>query len=91
MENICLLLGRMPQKRSTGTTYILMASIRENNNRQAAERGNRTFPLHNTNWPSICHGVTLCKMIYDQDNQVSDGDESHDARILQGIQAAQEG
>jgi hypothetical protein len=62
-----------------------MTSIGEDNDGKTAERSNSTFPLCDANRSSLRHCVALPEMIYNQYNQVSDGDESNDARIFQRV------
>jgi hypothetical protein len=67
-----------------------MACISKDNDGKALERGHKPCPLENSYRSSIRHGVSLGKMIFYEHDKISNGYQSYDARVLQGVQAAEE-
>jgi hypothetical protein len=66
--------------------YILMACICEHNDRETAEGGNNAGPFNDTNWPSIRHRIPLCKMVNNENHEVTYRDERNDTCIFEGIE-----
>jgi len=68
-----------------------MTSECKYNDRQAAQRGDHTSPMHNPDGPSVLHGVAFDKMCHHENYKVSYGYESNHAGIFERVQAPQEG
>lgn len=71
--------------------YILMACKSEDDNRKAAQCRDRASPVNNANWASVRHGITLNKVVNDQDDQVGHGYQGCNTGVLEGVQSAQVG
>jgi hypothetical protein len=67
-----------------------MACISKNNDGKALERGHKPCPLEHSYRSSIRHGISLEKMIFYEHDKISNGYQCYDARVLQGVQAAEE-
>lgn len=65
-----------------------MASIRKDNDGEALQCLDSAFPFDDSNWATMVLGVTLDEVIDNQYHEVADRDQSHDTRVLQGIQAS---
>jgi len=69
-------------------TYILMAGICKDNDRETTESSYSTAPLHISDLASICYCVSLDKMIDDENNERSNRDQCNYASILERIKFA---
>ena len=72
-------------------TYILMAGVRKHYDRETAQSRCNSCPVNDTDRTPISHRVPFCEVIDDQDDKVSNGDQSNDAGIFQRIKPAKEG
>lgn len=63
-------------------TYILMASIRKDYHGQATKEGYGTVPSDVADLSPVFHRVRG-KVVDNEDDQVSDGDERNNARVLE--------
>lgn len=75
----------MAEKYEVQQAYILMASKCEDDNRKAAQRRNRASPVNDANWASLCHCVTLDKVVNDQNDQVGHGNQGRNTGVLEGV------
>lgn len=69
-------------------TNILVAGVCKDNNRETAESSNSASPLYISDFPSICHCVSLAKVIDNEDYKIPNRDQGNDAGILEGVQSA---
>jgi hypothetical protein len=72
-------------------TYILVARICKNDDRETLEYRNKSPPSNHPYWPSIGHSITLGKMIDYKNDKIPNGYQRYDACIFQGVQTAKEG
>ena len=77
-ENIWRVSARWREE----ATHVLVASVRKDNDGEAAEGGDQTTPADYANVAAVFHGVAHDEMRQHQNHQVADGDESNDARVL---------
>lgn len=66
-------------------TYILVASVREDNDRKAAERGYSALPPDHSDYASILHRISFNKVRNDKNDQITDRDQGDHACIFQGV------
>jgi hypothetical protein len=71
-------------------TYILMACISKDNNGKTLKSRDKLCPLDHPYWSPIRHCITFSKMVYHENDKISNGYQCYDASVFQGIQAAKE-
>jgi hypothetical protein len=68
-----------------------MTGICKYNDREAAQSRRNSCPVNNPNRASVSHRVPFREMIDNQYDEVTNGNQSNNAGIFQGIESAKEG
>jgi hypothetical protein len=69
-------------------TNILVAGIRKDNDRETAKSSDSSSPLYISDFASICHCVSLAKVIDNEDDKIPNRDQGNDAGILERVKSA---
>ena len=68
-----------------------MTGVCKHNDRETAQCRRNSCPVNNADRAPVSHRIPFCKVINNQDDKVSNGDQSDNAGVFQGIEPAEEG
>jgi hypothetical protein len=68
-----------------------MAGIGKDDDGETGQDRDDTLVGHDTDIALETHVITFCKVVNNQDDQITDRSESNDAGILEGVESAEEG
>jgi hypothetical protein len=71
-----------------GTSYVLMACIREDNNWKSSQRRDWTGPFKDSDRSAVGESVTSDVVRYNEHDKIGDREQCHDAGVLERIQTS---
>ena len=71
--------------------HVLVAGVGEDDDGQGTQGRKCALGLDAANWAAVLLGVAGGVVVDDQHNQVSNGNQSNDGGVLQGVETSQEG
>lgn len=68
-----------------GATYVLVARIGKDDDRETGQDRHDTLVGHDANLALETHVIAFCKVIDDQDNKVTNRNQSNNASVLERV------
>ena len=69
--------------------YVLVTRVGKDDDGETGQDRDDTLVGHNANIALETHVITLCKVVDNQDNKITNGDESNDAGVLERVESAE--
>jgi len=67
-----------------------VARVCKHYDRETLEGRNKTAPLDDSDYSSVGHSISFAEVVDDQNDQVSNGDQCDNTRVLERIKTAKE-
>ena len=71
--------------------YVLVTGVSEHDDWEACQSGDWALPFNNINLAALGEGVASGEVVDDQHDEIGDRDQRDEGRVLETVQAAEEG